>query len=229
MDDKRTDRIDAFTPEARAEYAIEIDEAPFPALRLIIAGRLAGHAVPPFGDVEATEARRALTLLTETTRELEAYKRAKTENDERFMIERDEAREERDILLVAINAARSGDDLVSGSGEPAEAVPLRLRTQRDELAERYALLSANSRAIAHAADRMREHEKAQDALLRTYSVRAQTAEEERQRLDAEWRVSHARHVEKIAQLMKVVDVVCMMEDGVREWKDVLAALREAQR
>lgn len=35
----------------------------------------------------------------------EAYKRAKSENDERFMIERDQARAERDALRTAIQGA----------------------------------------------------------------------------------------------------------------------------
>jgi len=38
------------------------------------------------------------------TRERDAYRKAKAENDERFMLERDEARRERDDLFMTVNA-----------------------------------------------------------------------------------------------------------------------------
>lgn len=65
----------------------------------------------------ATENERLREELAKMTRERDAYRRAKQENDERFMIERDEAREEarslareNDLLRAELAALGCGDE-----------------------------------------------------------------------------------------------------------------------
>lgn len=64
-----------------------------------------------------TENERLREELAKMTRERDAYRRAKQENDERFMIERDEAREEarslareNDLLRAELAALGCGDE-----------------------------------------------------------------------------------------------------------------------
>jgi hypothetical protein len=66
------------------------------------------------------------SALVDARRELAATRKAKAENDERFMVERDEARRERDALRKRLTDAQALADLVdeksAGMDESAKAV-----------------------------------------------------------------------------------------------------------
>lgn len=90
------------TPKSTSPGARQ-DEAPaITALRARMAAESREHVV-----LAADDVRTLIEALDDATRERDAYRRAKAENDERFMRERDDARRERDDARLGLDLVRS--------------------------------------------------------------------------------------------------------------------------
>ena len=72
-----------------------------------------------------------LQLVQRLADERDAYRRAKAENDERYMIERDEARQERDKALADVSREQECGNRIAHQRDIAERRALELKSERD--------------------------------------------------------------------------------------------------
>ena len=75
----------------------------------------------------------AFPALAAAVRERDAYRKAKAENDERFMLERDEARRERDAALAELASVRRSVEAARVAVEERDELVKQLREAADTL------------------------------------------------------------------------------------------------